>query len=96
MMPIPHFLTQVLATSAAPAAGASAKASEQLSKPVIFATSGLGGVLGWLIVHPANTLAVRSNLASMHGKKFSFSGMVKEQGLMSVYDGVSAGRCGWA
>ena len=28
-----------------------------LPKPVIFATSGLGGMLGWAIVHPANTIA---------------------------------------
>ena len=37
-----------------------------LSKPVIFATSGMGGVMGWCIVHPFNTLAVRINLASMN------------------------------
>lgn len=28
-----------------------------LPKPVVFATSGLGGMLGWVIVHPANTVA---------------------------------------
>eukprot|EP00538_Stauroneis_constricta_P013636 CAMPEP_0119568078 /NCGR_PEP_ID=MMETSP1352-20130426/37836_1 /TAXON_ID=265584 /ORGANISM="Stauroneis constricta, Strain CCMP1120" /LENGTH=316 /DNA_ID=CAMNT_0007617417 /DNA_START=74 /DNA_END=1024 /DNA_ORIENTATION=- len=72
-------------TSAAPAT------TKKLSKPVIFATSGLGGVLGWCVVHPANTIAVRASLASMQGKTFNFSTMVKEQGLMSVYDGLSAG-----
>ena len=28
-----------------------------LPKPVVFATSGLGGMIGWAIVHPANTIA---------------------------------------
>uniref|UniRef100_A0A7S2HU87 Mitochondrial 2-oxoglutarate/malate carrier protein n=1 Tax=Helicotheca tamesis TaxID=374047 RepID=A0A7S2HU87_9STRA len=68
-----------------------AAAPPEIPKSVIFATSGLGGMLGWAIIHPANTVAVRMNLASMQGKKFSFSGMVKESGLMSVYDGLSAG-----
>jgi hypothetical protein len=27
------------------------------SKPVVFATSGLGGMFGWILVHPANTCA---------------------------------------
>lgn len=62
-----------------------------LSKPVVFATSGLGGVLGWAIVHPANTVAVRMNLASMQGKPISFSAMIKENGFKSLYDGLSAG-----
>jgi len=47
--------------------------------------------MGWCIVHPANTLAVRWNLASMRGTTFSLSGMVKESGWMSLYDGLSAG-----
>ena len=62
-----------------------------LPKSIIFATSGLGGCLGWALVHPANTLAVRSNLASMQGKKFSFNAMVQENGIMSLYDGIGAG-----
>ncbi|EED95760.1 mitochondrial carrier protein [Thalassiosira pseudonana CCMP1335] len=62
-----------------------------LPKSVVFATSGLGGMLGWCVVHPANTIAVRMNLASMQGKKFSLNGMIKESGLMSVYDGLGAG-----
>jgi solute carrier family 25 oxoglutarate transporter 11 len=65
--------------------------AKSLPRSVIFATSGLGGCLGWVIVHPANTLAVRTNLASMQGKKFSFSAMVKESGIMSLYDGLPAG-----
>lgn len=47
--------------------------------------------MGWCIVHPANTLAVRQNLASMQGKKFSFKAMVEESGLLSLYDGLAAG-----
>lgn len=47
--------------------------------------------MGWCVVHPANTIAVRWNLASMQGRTFSMKGMVKESGLMSVYDGLSAG-----
>jgi len=62
-----------------------------LSKPVIFASSGIGGCLGWSIVHPANTLAVRWNLSSMQGKAFSFKGMIQESGWMSLYDGLAAG-----
>jgi len=62
-----------------------------LTKPIIFATSGLGGCLGWVIVHPANTLAVRWNLASMSGKPFNFGAMIRESGWMSLYDGLAAG-----
>jgi len=64
---------------------------EPLSKPLVFATSGIGGCLGWCIVHPCNTLAVRWNLASMQGKQFSFRGMIQESGWMSLYDGLGAG-----
>jgi len=81
----------LLATSATPAAAAAPAKAADLPQSVIFATSGIGGCLGWAIVHPANTLAVRSNLASMQGKKFSFATMVKEQGLLSLYDGIGAG-----
>lgn len=77
---------QVLATStAAPATPA------PLAKSVIFVTAGLGGVGGWMVVHPFNTIAVRSNLASASGQTFSIKGMIEKQGLMSVYDGLSAG-----
>jgi len=65
--------------------------SAPLPKSIIFATSGLGGCLGWGIVHPANTLAVRWNLASMQGKTFNFNAMIKESGWMGLYDGLSAG-----
>ena len=81
----------LMATAAAAATPPPPPKAADLPKSVIFATSGLGGCLGWAIVHPANTLAVRTNLASMQGKTFSFSAMVKENGLMSLYDGVGAG-----
>lgn len=75
---------RILAT-AAPAG------TKNLSKTVIFATSGLGGMMGWAIVHPANTLAVRMSL-NPPGKTFSLSTMLRETGgIRGLYDGLSAG-----
>jgi hypothetical protein len=65
--------------------------AQPLPKYVVFGSSGLGGCLGWVIVHPFNTLAVRSNLASASGQTFSLSSMLKNQGFWSLYDGLSAG-----
>jgi len=69
-----------------------------LNKPTIFATSGLGGIAGWLIVHPFNTLAVRMNLLTMKATGesvpsfFSFAkDLVKNEGFMSLYAGIGAG-----
>ena len=62
-----------------------------LPKSLIFASSGIGGCLGWMIVHPCNTLAVRWNLSSMQGKQFHFGTMIKESGWMGLYDGLGAG-----
>lgn len=91
MSNIPLLLaTSSTTPSAATLAASPAKASD-VPKSVIFVTSGLGGCMGWAIVHPFNTIAVRSNLASMSGKKFSFNTMVAEQGIMSLYDGIAAG-----
>lgn len=88
----PVFRMATSAASGPPPSKEPAPASAaDLPKSVIFATSGLGGCLGWAIVHPANTLAVRSNLASMGGKKFNFKAMVAEHGIMSLYDGLAAG-----
>jgi len=64
---------------------------KKLSKPIIFATSGLGGCMGWCVVHPFNTIAVRSNLASMQGTTFSLQKTLSEHGVASLYDGISAG-----
>ena len=61
-----------------------------------FATGGIGGCLGWVFVHPANTAAVRMNLASFStGESISFgtfvSRLAKEKKLSSLYDGLGAG-----
>lgn len=74
------------------------------SKPLIsptvvnFSTAGLGGILGWCVVHPFNTVCVRMNLATASGSakgNLSFvsylSSTVKEAGFMSLYAGLSAG-----
>lgn len=70
-----------------------------LSKSVIFGTSGLGGILGWIVVHPFNTLAVRMNLSNMAAAAgtpqksfFSFATeMIKSEGVASLYAGLGAG-----
>ena len=64
---------------------------------VNFATAGLGGILGWVAIHPCNTVATRMNLAMMSGSgaQLSFVNylrtMVKEQGVLSLYSGLEAG-----
>lgn len=68
-----------------------------LSKSVIFGTSGAGGIAGWIVVHPFNTLAVRMNLAGQSSAAppkgfFSFcSEIVAKEGVGSLYAGLSAG-----
>jgi solute carrier family 25 oxoglutarate transporter 11 len=79
----------ILATSSTTTTTTTAKQS--LPKSVIFATSGVGGCLGWMIVHPFNTIAVRANLASAAGQTFSLKSMLKRDGFWSLYDGLSAG-----
>ena len=80
----------------AASASASAAVPAPLSKTVVFTTSGLGGIFGWVIVHPFNTIAVRMNLASMAGNppssfgSFTSSGISKE-GFASLYAGIGAG-----
>jgi solute carrier family 25 (mitochondrial oxoglutarate transporter), member 11 len=64
------------------------KPKRELTKPVVFATSGLGGMAGWVVVHPANTLAVRMSL-NPPGTTFSLSQM--RGGFLGLYDGLSAG-----
>lgn len=75
-----------------------AATDKPLSKGVIFGTSGLGGIAGWICVHPFNTLAVRMNLASMSagaGEQVGFatfaSNLIKAEGFMSLYSGLGAG-----
>ncbi len=76
---------------------ASATMSNDLPASVKFATAGLGGIGGWIIVHPFNTFAVRMSLASsqpgyqpMSFARFSMK-TVKEKGFMSAYEGLAAG-----
>ena len=40
------------------------------------------------IIHNKTHIAVRSSLSSMQGRKFSLRNMIKENGIMSVYDGL--------
>lgn len=48
-------------------------------------------MIGWAMVHPANTLAVRMNLTP-RGQTFSLPKMLKESGgVRGLYDGLSAG-----
>jgi len=69
-----------------------ATSAADMPKPVLFATSGFGGMLGWMIVHPFNTIAIRMNLASMRGDTYSVAAMMKKPNwLPGLYDGLSAG-----
>eukprot|EP01041_Mallomonas_annulata_P001334 gene1334-2575_t len=68
-----------------------------LSKTALnFATAGLGGVSGWIVVHPFNTLAIRMNLAAsegtakIHFRQYAMDTVGKE-GVLSLYSGLSAG-----
>eukprot|EP00934_Nitzschia_sp_Nitz4_P008102 Nitzschia sp. Nitz4//scaffold14_size191712//65305//66344//NITZ4_001713-RA/size191712-snap-gene-0.131-mRNA-1//1//CDS//3329536897//8092//frame0 len=88
---IPTFYKKPSELFSSPTVWATSKSDAPLPKSVIFGTSGLGGVLGWVVVHPFNTIAVRSSLASASGQTFSLSEMAAKQGWMSVYDGLSAG-----
>ena len=69
-------------------------AAKPLSKAVVFTTSGLGGILGWIVVHPFNTLAVRMNLSAGAGPPKSFgvfaTELVKAEGVGGVYRGAVA------
>lgn len=74
-------------------------ASKQAPLPgwVAFTTSGAGGIFGWLIIHPVNTMGIRMNLASLQnpGKQMGlpafFAKTVREDGFMSLYNGLTAG-----
>jgi solute carrier family 25 oxoglutarate transporter 11 len=73
-------------------------ANKQVPVPasVNFATAGMGGLFGWAVVHPFNTLGIRMNLATASGNaKVSFlpylASTVKTQGFMSLYSGLGAG-----
>lgn len=63
---------------------------------VNFTTAGIGGLFGWAVIHPFNTLGIRMNLATASGNaKVSFLpymvSTVKNQGIMTLYNGLGAG-----
>jgi len=63
-----------------------------------FTTAGLSGIAAWIVVHPFNTLAIRMNLATSKSQstanpsfvKFA-SNLVKNEGMLTLYKGLSAG-----
>jgi solute carrier family 25 oxoglutarate transporter 11 len=64
---------------------------------VAFATSGIGGIFGWIFIHPVNTCGIRMNLAAVQnpGVQLGFASFVsktiKQDGFMSLYNGIGAG-----
>lgn len=75
-----------------------ADSSQQKKLLINFSTSGIGGMMAWLVVHPVNTLAIRLNLHTLQNPgnvKVSFvsyvNQTVKKSGVISLYDGLSAG-----
>lgn len=61
-----------------------------------FTSAGVAGSFAWFVVHPFNTASVRMNLASASGApSVSFlrfiSNMAQNQGILSLYDGLTAG-----
>lgn len=74
-----------------------ATSPKKIPTSVNFATAGLGGLLGWVVIHPFNTLGIRMNLASSSGAvvetsfvKFS-SNILKTEGVGALYKGLGAG-----
>jgi len=72
-------------------------ATDEIPTSVKFGSAGLGGIMGWMVVHPFNTAAVRMNLASGQPGyvKVGFGGFLKataaEKGILSLYDGLAIG-----
>merc|ERR1712050_55688 len=64
---------------------------------VAFTTSGLGGIFGWVFIHPVNTCGIRMNLAAIQnpGVKVGFGSFLAQtlrvDGLASLYNGIGAG-----
>ena len=65
---------------------------------VLFGTAGLGGIGAWVVIHPANTVAVRLNLSTLANPgapQTNFikvaQGMARDGGVRAFYDGLSAG-----
>lgn len=74
-----------------------AKKEQPLPQWANFTTAGMGGLIGWAVVHPFNTVGVRMNLATASGnsKPLSFlpylATTVKKEGFMTLYSGIGAG-----
>jgi len=69
-----------------------------LPRSVTFGSAGLGGILAWIVIHPANTVAIRMNLVSMSNPtapapKFrSFAtDLARSEGMGGLYAGLGAG-----
>jgi hypothetical protein len=67
---------------------------------VNFSTAGMGGIIGWSLVHPLNTLSVRMNLSlaqkpSASVKHPSFlqvtQQLIHKEGISALYEGITAG-----
>jgi solute carrier family 25 oxoglutarate transporter 11 len=58
---------------------------------VSFATASLGGISGWIVVHPMNSIAIRTSLASTSGAPFSVAEAIKKEGPLTFYRGLGAG-----
>jgi solute carrier family 25 oxoglutarate transporter 11 len=65
-----------------------------------FGTAGIGGIVGWCVVHPFNTVSVRMSLASSSSAAATTSPIpfrtylyrsIKNDGIISLYSGLSAG-----
>ncbi len=75
----------------------SATKEKPLSSTVNFATAGMGGLFGWFMIHPFNTMGIRMNLATSTpgAKSLSFTtylvSTIKNEGVKSLYSGLSAG-----
>jgi len=64
-----------------------------------FFTGGFGGCAAWVVIHPVNTLAIRTNLASLTAPAGTASpsfvsvatNAVKSDGIAALYQGLGAG-----
>lgn len=80
----------------------SSNQSEPLPKVITFASAGAGGLIGWTIVHPLNTLSVRRNLSMArvidvnikmknNSLKDFISNIIRQEGFGAFYKGITAG-----
>lgn len=74
----------------------STKKPAPIPSSVNFLTAGMGGLFGWAVVHPFNTLGIRMNLATASGNSsVSFFpylvSTIKNQGVGTLYNGLGAG-----